>query len=407
MPSESPFGAAVKITAGEVRKRKAYLQITRDDERRVQKAHRLIQRHQDSIIERFYQALFSHEHTRRILDAPGMVDRLKGLQRKYFERLTLGPYNVDYFHDRMKIGLAHDRIGLTPEWYMGAYNIYMRIVADVLSREMGRDYQGFFETISSITKIMFLDMGLAMDAYVLAGQARLKERNELLEQLDSKKRLLTDTIVHDLRNPVAGIQGFLTLLKSDSDQLTESQRVALQEGERACVMLNAMVDNVLEISRMDEGKLEIVKEDVDLKALLEDTIKFLEPFAATRKKTIAARLPGGNFRIRTDEQILRRILFNLVMNSIRHAVGAKKVEIRTAREGSRTRVTVADDGPGIPKEYQARLFEKFGAHGLRAAGLKLDTGLGLVFCKMAADRMGAVLTLDSDRGKGTRVSILI
>jgi len=407
MSRESPFVAAVKITSEEVRKRKAFLQITRGDERRVRNAHKLIQKHQDSIIDRFYLKLLSHEHTRKILEAPGMIDRLKGMQQKYFSRLTEGAYDVDYFLDRQKIGLAHERIGLTPEWYLGAYNTDMLIVADVLSREMIRDYQGFFETMSSVTKIIFLDMGLAMDAYIYAGQARLKERNDLLERLDSKKRLLTDTIVHDLRNPVAGIQGFLTLLKADSDHITESQRVALQEAERACVMLNGMVDNVLEISRMEEGKLEIVKDMVDLRTLVGETISFLQPFAATRKKTIETRLGPGKLQVKTDEQVLRRILFNLVMNSIRHAVGAKKVEIRTSKEGSRLRLTVADDGPGIPKEHQSGLFDKFGAHGLRAAGLKLDTGLGLVFCKMASDLLGAKLSLDSDRGKGTRVSILL
>lgn len=397
----------IEITAAEVRKRKAYLQISAEDERRIRRAHRALERHSDKVIEEFYRYLLAHERTRKILEAPGMVDRLKEIQRGYFSKLTGGRYDREYFEDRLKIGYAHERIGLAPEWYLGAYNKYLMIVADVLSREMGRDYKVFFETFLAVTKVMFLDMGLAMDAYILAGQARLRERNRLLEELDSKKRLLADTIVHDLRNPVAGIQGFLSLLRADSDRLSEPQRLALEEADRACMMLNGMVENVLDISRMEDGKLELVRETVDVKRVVDQIARLLGPFAATRKKAIRVRHGGGAAEAKTDEQMVRRILFNLVMNSIRHATGATRVDIRTGREGDRVRLEVADDGPGIPRQYHARLFDKFGAPGLRAAGLKLDTGLGLVFCRMAADLLGAKLELHSAKGRGTLVSILL
>lgn len=396
----------IRITAAEVRKRKAYLQISAADERRIRRAHQALSKHSDELIEEFYRYLLRHKHTRKILETPGMIDRLRAIQREYFSRLTGGRYDRTYFEDRLKIGYAHERIGLTPEWYLGAYNKYLMIVAFVLRREMGSDFQDFFETFLAVTKVMFLDMGLAMDAYILAGQARLRERNRLLEEIDSKKRLLADTIVHDLRNPVAGIQGFLSLLKADSDRLSDSQRLALEEAERACTMLNGMVENVLDISRMEEGKLELALEMVDVKRLVDQTARLLGPFAATRKKAIRVRHARGAAEVKTDEQLVRRILFNLVMNSIRHAAGATKVEIRTARERGKVRLEVVDDGAGIPRQFHARLFDKFGAPGLRAAGLKLDTGLGLVFCRMAAKLLGAKLDLWSAPGRGTRVSIL-
>jgi signal transduction histidine kinase len=397
----------VRITAAEVKKRKAYLQISSEDERRIAKAHRTLEKHADEMIEGFYRYLFTHEHTRKILQSPGLVDRLKKIQRDYFARLTRGRYDRDYFEDRLRIGHAHERIGLTPEWYLGAYNKYLIIVGGVLSREMGRDYQGFFETFLSVIKVIYLDMGLAMDAYIFAGQARLKERTRLLAEIDAKKRLLADTIVHDLRNPVAGIQGFLSLLKADCGRLSDSQRIALEEAERACLMLNGMVDNILDISRMEDGKLELARETVDVTGMVDQTARILRPFAATRKREILVRAPKGSLEAKTDEQLVRRILFNLVINSIRHAAGATKVEIRARREGKRVRLEVADDGAGIPREYHSVLFKKFGATGPKAAGLKLDTGLGLVFCRMASDLLGAKLALKSGEGRGTEVSILL
>lgn len=397
---------SVQVTEKEVQRRKAYLQITKEDEERIRRAHAIIQRHADLIIEEFYTYLLSHEHTRKILEAPGVLERVKRLQKDYFDRLTQGTYDVDYFKDRLRIGHAHDRIGLSPEWYLGAYNRYLTIVSDVLSREMGRDYQGFFDTIVSLTKVIYLDMGLAMDAYISAGRKALAERNQKLEQLDSKKQLLTDTIIHDLRNPIAGIQGFLTVLKSSGTSFTESQRNAMSEAERACTSLNSMIDNVLAISRMEEGKLDVVLERVDVNDLASELARAYEPFARSRGKTIRTKTIGSDLLARTDRGLLHRILANLVMNSIRHATGANFVEIETRRDGDGSvEVSVADDGPGIAAEHQSVIFEKFGGVNLRRTGLKLDTGLGLVFCRMATRELGAELKLESEKGQGARFTV--
>jgi signal transduction histidine kinase len=272
---------------------------------------------------------------------------------------------------------------------------------------MGRDYQGFFDTLVSLMKIIYLDMGLAMDAYIYAGRLKLEERNKLLEQLDSKKQLLTDTIVHDLRNPVAGLQGFISVLKNQAQSLSESQRQAMAEAERACVMLNSMIDNVLAISRMEEGKLDTVLENVNLNELADEIGRVYTPFAGSRGKTIHVK-HGKSVETRTDRGLLQRILANLVMNSIRHATGAKRVDIETGRTSAgRASISVVDDGPGIPREFHDIIFEKFGGVHLRKTGLKLDTGLGLVFCRMAARQLGGELELVSDAGKGTRFTVVL
>jgi signal transduction histidine kinase len=110
--------------------------------------------------------------------------------------------------------------------------------------------------------------------------------------------------------------------------------------------------------------------------------------------------------VKTDRGILQRILANLVMNSIRHAAGATFVEIETRQDKSgRVQVSVIDDGPGIASEHQSVIFEKFGGVNLRKTGLKLDTGLGLVFCRMAAHELGGALELESEKGKGARFTI--
>src|ERR1041384_3559099 len=155
---------AFTLDDGEVARRKSYLEIAPADEMRLREAHVHLQKQAKEIIDRFYEYLLAHEHTRAILAQPGLVERLKGLQARYFAELTAGRYDLAYAENRVRVGLAHHRIGLSPEWYLGAYVKYLHISSDVLSNAYGRDYERFYQTMVSLTKVIYLDMGLALDA---------------------------------------------------------------------------------------------------------------------------------------------------------------------------------------------------------------------------------------------------
>jgi hypothetical protein len=108
------------LTEEEVRRRKDYLEITQEDEQRLRDMHAHLQAYSQEIADRFYEYLLSHPHTRAMLSAPGLIERLKQLQRTYFSELTAGKYDIEYFENRLKVGQTHDRVGLAPEWYLGA-----------------------------------------------------------------------------------------------------------------------------------------------------------------------------------------------------------------------------------------------------------------------------------------------
>lgn len=380
---------ALEITEEEVRKRKAYLEITPDDERRLREAQPLLRGHAKAIIDRFYDYLLSHEHTRKILSDPGLLERLKGLQTTYFDELTAGVYDVAYFENRVKVGLAHHRFGLSPEWYLGAYVKYLHVVSDVLSAAFGRDYERYFQTTVSLTKIIYLDTGLALDAYYFAGQ---DER----EQLHRAKRQLTDMIVHDLQNPLAGITSFLQLLKGS---IAPSARAALDEALRRCDDLSAMIMNVLQISRAESGKLQTYIENVDLAQVAQESVQAFTPVAEAQGHPLSLEA-GGAVVVRTDQTLLRRMLHNLLRNAIRHTPQGTRIRVRVEKTESGGRLIVSDDGPGIPRELQPKIFELFGGSGVR-----VDSGLGLAFCKVAAQALGTDITAESDGKKGTSFSI--
>src|SRR5262245_58567675 len=225
----------LSLTESEIDRRKAYLEITAEDERRLREAHPHLQRHAEAIIDRFYEYLLTHEHTRIMLSAPGLIDRLKKLQLRYFQELTAGDYGRSYFENRLRVGAAHNRAGLSPEWYLGAYTKYLHIVSDVLRQSFARNHERFFQTLVSLTKVINLDMSLAIDAYIHSAQetlasrkAELEAANLQLRKVESARQQLTDMIVHDLQNPLAGIAAFLKVLEP-SEHLSASVREALQE----------------------------------------------------------------------------------------------------------------------------------------------------------------------------------
>ncbi|MEK7468611.1 MAG: protoglobin domain-containing protein [Planctomycetota bacterium] len=396
-----------QLTPEDIARRKAYLDITAEDERLLREVHPLLAGHAEAVIERFYSYLLSNENTRRMLEAPGLVERLKGLQRAYFEKLTAGDYGMAYFQDRVRVGHTHERVGLAPEWYMGAYNAYLQIVSDVLRRAFPPDDERCVRTITALSKVVMLDMGLAIDAYIERARGRLEQRNAELIRLQSAKQTLTDMIVHDLQNPLAGIRAFLEHFSSRKEAVTGTEREALEEALRRCDDLGEMVMNVLQVSRAETGNLQVYLEDLDLADLAKRSVAAFELHARHEGRPILleAALP---VKVRSDQSLLKRIFYNLIRNALRHTPRGTNITIRVSPAGEgRGEFVVTDDGPGIPPHVQPLLFERFGAATLRDAGLRVDTGLGLAFCRSAIDALGGRIAVESDGHKGTTFRIAI
>lgn len=380
------------LTTAEVDRRKSYLELTPDDEKRLQDAHPVLTSQARDIIDRFYEYLLSHEYTRRILSAPGLVDRLKELQTAYFKELTSGKYDLAYFENRLRVGQTHYRIGLAPEWYMGAYVKFLHVASDVLSHALGRDYERFFQTIVSLTKVIYLDMGLALDAYHYSLQAA--------------KQQLTDLIVHDLQNPLAGVMGVLQTLQGN-EKLSSAELEALHEAVTRCNDLTGMIHNVLEISRAEVGKLKVFIEEMDASSLSKEAADAFRRQAEQQGRRIRVEVPPSA-PVRTDQGLVSRILQNLLRNALRHTPAGTDVVIQVdATDLSTTTVSVKDSGPGIPVHVQALLFEPFGAAALRSAGVRVDTGLGLASCRIAARALGGDIVVQSDGQNGSTFTLSI
>jgi PAS domain S-box-containing protein len=155
--------------------RLSFLGFTDRDAALLRALRPLFEKHLGAIEEAFYQHLLRFPETAGLLSDHTTLERLKKLQRDYLLRFTEGKFDETYFADRLRVGQAHERVGLTPRWYLLAYSLYFRIIAPLI-RAHGADAD---DTILALEKVFMLDASLAMDAYIAS------DRYRHLQQLES------------------------------------------------------------------------------------------------------------------------------------------------------------------------------------------------------------------------------
>jgi len=202
-------GAAVApIDAKELARRKQWLQFTDEDEARLLALDVVAREHADAVIEELYEHFLANEKTAAFFANAEEVERVKNLQRAYFKRLTQGNYDVAYASERVRIGATHHRIGLDIKWYLGAYSFYIRaITAHIVPK-----FDDLDEALAhwhALKKLVFLDMGLALDAYVAARERVIEDQQEALRELTLRHAQET---VQELSTPVLQVRPGLLIL---------------------------------------------------------------------------------------------------------------------------------------------------------------------------------------------------
>jgi signal transduction histidine kinase len=234
-------------------------------------------------------------------------------------------------------------------------------------------------------------------------QQGLIAAREEAERVSQAKTEFMSRVSHELRTPLNAILGFAQLL--EIDQLQPSQRESVDHIQRAGKHLLRLVDEMLEIDRIEADREKPDLEPVDLKAATDTVLELIRPLAA--KRGITVKRPDskeGGTRALADRHRLEQVLLNLVSNALKYnrEGGDIAVSLGTEPEGART-ITVVDTGPGIPAEEIGRLFEPF-------ERLELDepvegSGLGLPIAKALTEFMGGTLEVTSRVGEGSAFKV--
>jgi rsbT co-antagonist protein RsbR len=176
-------GLEEKFSEQELQDRKAFLQFTDEDAQVLTGVDELAKNYADPVVEDFYRHLMSFPVGQEFFQDRERLERVKRAQKAYFVRLASGHYDLDYARDRLRIGAVHERINLPIKSYLGMYAFYLRAVAVRWFDEL--DPNKALTSMLSLFKLVFLDMGLAIDTYVTQREATIRAQQEAIRELST------------------------------------------------------------------------------------------------------------------------------------------------------------------------------------------------------------------------------
>ncbi|MBI5631467.1 MAG: PAS domain S-box protein [Elusimicrobia bacterium] len=221
------------------------------------------------------------------------------------------------------------------------------------------------------------------------------------KEIERMKSEFVSLVSHELRTPLTAIRGFAETIFDFWDEVTLEQRryylgIILEESKR----LGDLVTDFLDLSRLEQGGVPLKPKSLDLKALAQRlTALFHEHPSGAQFKTFFA--PGGDHAWADEEQAYR-VLVNLCGNALKYSPSGGTITISARPEGSWVELFVQDEGPGISREHQQRIFEKFYRVPDPVSKKTAGTGLGLAICKNIVESHGGRIWVESELGRGTR-----
>ena len=251
---------------------------------------------------------------------------------------------------------------------------------------------------------------------------RLAEQNELLEEQRSrisrtarelqraselKDRFLA-SVSHELRTPMTVILGFTgALLRGGQGQLTPPQKESLERVQRNAKMLLRLINDVLDISRIEAGKMEVSPQKIEVASLLRQVEADFSEAASRKGLKLETRVAPGLDSITSDPARVTQILSNLVGNALKFTDSGSITVVAEPRENEQWALLVTDTGIGIPEDEQDAVFEEFRQGEPEEHRGRGGTGLGLAISRKLVHALGGTISLESARGKGSKFTIVL
>lgn len=241
----------------------------------------------------------------------------------------------------------------------------------------------------------------AMEEELRRVAREMEEAKERAEGADRLKSAFLATMSHELRTPLNSIIGFTgILLQGLAGPLNEEQTKQLNIVRHSASHLLELINDILDLSKIEAGQMEIHPAPLDLKELIEGVERTMRPLAETKGLDIIVSCPPEVGIIDADRKRLEQVLLNLMGNAIKFTETGW-VSLECSREEGKVRFSVRDTGPGIKEEDMGRLFTPFQQLDMSSARVKEGTGLGLSICRRLVEMMGGEIGVESECGKGS------
>jgi PAS domain S-box-containing protein len=239
----------------------------------------------------------------------------------------------------------------------------------------------------------------------------MQEKNVELERANLAKDRFLASMSHELRTPLNAIIGFTgTLLMKLPGPLNADQEEQLGTVETSATHLLSLINDLLDLAKIESGKVELKREAVDCRGVVQEVITALRPLAEAKGLGLEVRLPDGECSVNTDRRALTQVLLNLTNNAIKFTErGGVRIDVRQLADGGPgvTELSVTDTGVGIRPEDQAKLFQAFEQVNGEVRHRQQGTGLGLYLSQKLAALLGGRIALVSKHGEGSTFTLTL
>jgi Na+/proline symporter/signal transduction histidine kinase len=236
----------------------------------------------------------------------------------------------------------------------------------------------------------------------------LRAANERLQELDRLKDDFVSTVTHELRTPLTSIRAFSEILHDHPDIDPAEQRrflgLIIKESER----LTRLINQVLDLAKLESGMAEWQTGDLDLNEIVSDAVGATSQIFKGRRVAVETRMGSTVCKIVADRDRIMQVMLNLLSNAVKFCPeGTGRVEVRLAEDAQGVRIDVVDNGVGISRENLGVIFEKFRQVGDTLTDKPPGTGLGLAICRQIINHFGGRLWVESEPGKGSVFSFTL
>jgi signal transduction histidine kinase len=273
----------------------------------------------------------------------------------------------------------------------------------------GLSIEGVMEILDETSQVMEYSRRLEQKSQELeAATDELRTANERLKELDRLKDEFVSTVSHELRTPLTSIRAFSEILRDNPDLETGQRRGFLEVVVKETERLTRLINEFLDLAKIESGRIEWNMEEIDLRAVIEEAIATVSQLFEQRKVALVADVPSSPAIVHVDHDRLMQVVINLLSNAGKFCEPESgRVVVRLRRNGAGYCVAVIDNGPGIPSDQVAHIFDKFHQVSDEQKGKPKGTGLGLTISQHIVHHHGGRIWVNSTVGKGTTFTFVV
>ncbi|MCK9202312.1 MAG: HAMP domain-containing histidine kinase [Gallionella sp.] len=392
------------------RQRLAFLKFEEQDYALLHDLEDLFRERLDEIAEQFYRHMLAFDETRKVFRDEAMIRRLGEAQKAYLMEAVRGPYDTAYFERRWRIGYIHNAIHVEPHWFIGAFQLYHRILYPIILERYRDNAAAVVDHIQALDKIMNLDLQLGNQSYYIhyeGTMVKLRQLNAEIEAASVAKSQFLANMSHEFRTPLNAIIGFTEVLQDQiPGPLNAEQLEYLGDIHDGGLLLQRLINDVLDLSKVEAGRLELFYETFPIAQMVRETITTLRGLVEKKGLDIQWKLPPDLGLITADQIRFKQVLYNLLSNAVKFT-DEGVVTVSAAIEDGQLHLTIADTGIGIREEDMGRIFIEFSQVDSSLTRRHEGTGLGLALAKRLVEAHRGRIWVESVFGEGSTFHVLL